>query len=36
MSAHVLFNLLNEFGKKDQMRGLLNVRFYYHMILSIL
>ena len=22
MSAHVLFNLLNEFGKSDKMRGL--------------
>ena len=22
MSAHVLFNLLNEFGKRDKMRGL--------------
>ena len=22
MSAHVLLNLLNEFGKKDKMRGL--------------
>ena len=23
MSAHVLLNLLNEFGKRDKMRGLL-------------
>ena len=22
MSAHVLFNFLNEFGKRDKMRGL--------------
>ena len=22
MSAHVLFNLLNEFGKRDKMQGL--------------
>ena len=34
MSAHVLLNLLNELGKRDQMRGLhefnkcTNVRFY--------
>ena len=25
MSAHVLFNLLNELGKRDKMRGLLSV-----------
>ena len=24
MSAHVLLNLLNELGKRDKMRGLLN------------
>ena len=29
MSAHVLLNLLNKFGKRDKMRGLLVVyRFY--------
>ena len=35
MSAHVLLNLLNELGKRDRMRGLINsiiqrtnVRFY--------
>ena len=26
MSAHVLLNLLNELGKRDQMRGLLVFR----------
>ena len=25
MSAHVLLNLLNEFGKRDEMRGLLGI-----------
>ena len=25
MSAHVLLNLLNEFGKRDKMRGLLSI-----------
>ena len=25
MSAHVLLNLLNEFGKRDKMRGLPNI-----------
>ena len=25
MSAHVLLNLLNEFGKSDKMRGLLSI-----------
>ena len=25
MSAHVLLNLLNEFGKRDKMRGLTNI-----------
>ena len=25
MSAHVLFNLLNELGKRDKMRGLLSI-----------
>ena len=25
MSSHVLFNLLNELGKRDQMRGLLSI-----------
>ena len=25
MSAHVLLNLLNEFGKRDKMRGLLGI-----------
>ena len=26
MSAHVLFDLLNELGKRDKMRGLLAMR----------
>ena len=25
MSAHVLLNLLNELGKRDEMRGLLSI-----------
>ena len=25
MSAHVLWNLLNEFGKRDKMRGLQSI-----------
>ena len=25
MSAHVLLNLLNELGKRDQMRGLVSI-----------
>ena len=25
MSAHVLLNLLNEFGEKDKMQGLLSI-----------
>ena len=25
MSAHVLLNLLNDFGKRDKMLGLLNI-----------
>ena len=25
MSAHVLFNLLNELGKRDKMQGLLSI-----------
>ena len=25
MSAHVLLNLLNELGKRDKMRGLINL-----------
>ena len=25
MSSHVLLNLLNEFGKRDKMRGLLSI-----------
>ena len=25
MSAHVLLNLLNEFGKRDQMRGVSSI-----------
>ena len=27
MSAHVLLNLLNELGKRDQMRGLFCIEF---------
>ena len=29
MSAHVLLNLLNEFGKRDKMRGLLGISFLF-------
>ena len=29
MSAHVLLNLLNEFGKRDKMRGLQNILSLY-------
>ena len=29
MSAHVLLNLLNELGKRDKMRGLLNILFFF-------
>ena len=29
MSAHVLLNLLNEFGKRDKMRGLPIIFQYY-------
>ena len=34
MSAHVLLNLLNELGKRDKMRGLLDS--IYHMTLRLL
>ena len=30
MSAHVLLNLLNELGKRDQMRGLLSIWSLFH------
>ena len=30
MSAHVLLNLLNELGKSDKMRGLLNILSPFH------
>ena len=42
MSAHVLLNLLNELGKRDKMRGLLNntgarmLDSIYHMTLRLL
>ena len=29
MSAHVLLNLLNEFGKRDKMRGLPRILFLF-------
>ena len=29
MSAHVLFNLLNELGKRDKMRGLSSILFFF-------
>ena len=29
MSAHVLFNLLNELRKKDKMRGLQNIYLFF-------
>ena len=29
MSAHVLFNLLNELGKRDKMRGLPSIVFLF-------
>ena len=30
MSAHVLLNLLNEFGKRDKMRGLPRILYLSH------
>ena len=30
MSANVLFNLLNELGKRDKMRGLLSILSLFH------
>ena len=30
MSAHVLLNLLNELGKRDQMRGLPSILSLFH------
>ena len=29
MSVHVLLNLLNEFGKRDKMRGLPSILFLF-------
>ena len=29
MSAHVLLNLLDEFGKRDKMQGLLSILFLF-------
>ena len=29
MSAHVLLNLLNELGKRDQMRGVLRILSFF-------
>ena len=29
MSAHVLLNLLNQLGKRDKMRGLLSIFFFF-------
>ena len=29
MSAHVLLNLLNELGKRDKMRGLSSIFFFF-------
>ena len=31
MSAHVLLNLLNEFGKRDHMRGLPSISLLFAM-----
>ena len=31
MSVHVLFNLLNEFVKRDQMRGLQSIYIFFAM-----
>ena len=33
MSAHVLLNLLNEFGKRDKMRGLPSILSLFSMSL---
>ena len=30
MSAHALLSLLNEFGKRDKMRGLLSILSLFH------
>ena len=30
MSAHVTFNLLNELGKRDKMRGLPSILSHFH------
>ena len=30
MSVHVLLNLLNEFGKRDKMRGLPSILLLFH------
>ena len=30
MSAHILLNLLNELGKRDKMRGLPSLAFYFY------
>ena len=30
MSSHVLLNLLNEFGKRDEMRGLPSIVSLFH------
>ena len=29
MSAHVYLNLLNDLGKRDKMRGLLGIYFFF-------
>ena len=29
MSGHILLNLLNKLGKRDQMRGLLSILFLF-------
>ena len=34
MSAHILLNLLNEFGKRDKMRGLPSILSLFHSVFS--
>ena len=36
MSAHVLLNLLNKLGKRDQMRGLPSILFLFRNQFNIL
>ena len=32
MSAHVLLNLFNELGKRDKMRGLPSILFFWQQV----